>query len=30
MLFRETVVVYYENHTEHTDTLCVKNEVYNI
>jgi hypothetical protein len=21
MLFRETVAVYYENHTEHTDTL---------
>jgi hypothetical protein len=25
MLFRETVAVYYENHTEHTDTLCGKN-----
>jgi hypothetical protein len=23
MLFRETVAVYRENHTEHTDTLCV-------
>jgi hypothetical protein len=22
MLFRETVAVYCENHTEHTDTLC--------
>jgi hypothetical protein len=22
MLFRETVAVYYENHTEHTNTLC--------
>jgi hypothetical protein len=22
MLFRETVAAYYENHTEHTDTLC--------
>jgi hypothetical protein len=26
MLFRETVVVYCENHTEHTDTLCEQNE----
>jgi hypothetical protein len=24
MLFRETVAVYRENHTEHTDTLCGK------
>jgi hypothetical protein len=24
MLFRETVVVYYENHTEHINTLCGK------
>jgi hypothetical protein len=23
MLFRETVAVYCETHTEHTDTLCV-------
>jgi hypothetical protein len=23
MLFGETVAVYCENHTEHTDTLCV-------
>jgi hypothetical protein len=22
MLFRETVAVYYENHMEHTNTLC--------
>jgi hypothetical protein len=22
MMFRETVAVYFENHTEHTDTLC--------
>jgi hypothetical protein len=26
MLFRETVAVYFENHTEHTDTLCGPNE----
>jgi hypothetical protein len=26
MLFGETVAVYCENHTEHTDTLCAKNE----
>jgi hypothetical protein len=26
MLFRETVAVYCENHTEHTDTLCVWTE----
>jgi hypothetical protein len=25
MLFRETVAVYCENHTEHTDTLCGRN-----
>jgi hypothetical protein len=25
MLFGETVTVYCENHTEHTDTLCGKN-----
>jgi hypothetical protein len=25
MLFRETVAVYCENHTEHTDTLCEQN-----
>jgi hypothetical protein len=25
MLFRETVAVYCENHTEHTNTLCEKN-----
>jgi hypothetical protein len=25
MLFRETVAVYCENHTEHTDTLCWQN-----
>jgi hypothetical protein len=25
MLFRETVAVYCENHTEHTNTLCVQN-----
>jgi hypothetical protein len=25
MLFRETVGVYCENHTEHTDTLCGSN-----
>jgi hypothetical protein len=31
MLFRETVVVYYENHTEHTNTLCGQNaELLNI
>jgi hypothetical protein len=23
MLFRETVAVYFENHTEHTDTVCI-------
>jgi hypothetical protein len=25
MLFGETVAVYCENHTEHTDTLCAQN-----
>jgi hypothetical protein len=25
MLFRETVAVYYENHTEHTNTLFGQN-----
>jgi hypothetical protein len=25
MLFGETVAVYCENHTEHTDTLCGQN-----
>jgi hypothetical protein len=25
MLFEETVAVYCENHTEHTDTLCGQN-----
>jgi hypothetical protein len=25
MLFRETVAVYWENHTEHTDTPCAQN-----
>jgi hypothetical protein len=25
MLFRETVAVYCQNHTEHTDTLCGQN-----
>jgi hypothetical protein len=25
MLFRETVAVYYENHREHTNTLCGQN-----
>jgi hypothetical protein len=28
MLFRETVAVYCENHTELTDTICVQNAVY--
>jgi hypothetical protein len=28
MLFRETVAVYCENHTEHTDTLCGQNAIY--
>jgi predicted component of type VI protein secretion system len=26
MLFRETVAVSYENHTEHTNTLCGQNK----
>jgi hypothetical protein len=30
MLFRETVAVYCENHTEHTDTLCGQNAVYEL
>jgi hypothetical protein len=25
MLFGKTVAVYYENHTEHTDTVCGQN-----
>jgi hypothetical protein len=25
MLYGETVAVYYENHMEHTDTLCGQN-----
>jgi hypothetical protein len=25
MLFGETVAVYYENHTKHTNTLCGQN-----
>jgi hypothetical protein len=28
MLFRETVAVICENHTEHTDTLCGQNAVF--
>jgi hypothetical protein len=28
MLFGETVAVYCENHTEHTNTLCGQNAVY--
>jgi hypothetical protein len=28
MLFGETVAVYCENHTEHTDTLCGQNAVF--
>jgi hypothetical protein len=28
MLFEETVAVYCENHTEHTNTLCVQNVKY--
>jgi hypothetical protein len=28
MLFRETVAVYSENHTEHTNTLCGQNAEY--
>jgi hypothetical protein len=31
MLFKKTVAVYCENHTEHTDTLCGQNaEFFNI
>jgi uncharacterized protein YfdQ (DUF2303 family) len=31
MLLRETIAVYRENHTEHTNTLCGQNaEFYNI
>jgi hypothetical protein len=31
MLFGETVAVYCENHTEHTDTVCGQNaEVMNV
>jgi hypothetical protein len=29
MLFRETVAVYCENHTEHTNTLCGQNVAFN-
>jgi translation initiation factor IF-1 len=28
MLFRETVAVYCENHTEHTNTLCGQNAAF--
>jgi hypothetical protein len=28
MMFRETVGVYCENHTEHINTLCGKNAVF--
>jgi hypothetical protein len=28
VFFRETVAVYCENHTEHTDSLCGQNAVY--
>jgi translation initiation factor IF-1 len=28
MLFRDTVAVYCENHTEHINTLCGQNAVY--
>jgi translation initiation factor IF-1 len=28
MLFGETVAVYCENHTEHTDTLCGQNTIH--
>jgi hypothetical protein len=28
MLFRETVAVYCENHTEHTDTVCTSQETH--
>jgi hypothetical protein len=31
MLFRETVAVYYVNHTENTNTLCGKKaEIFNV
>jgi hypothetical protein len=31
MLFGETFAVYFENHTEHTDTLCGQNaEFFNV
>jgi hypothetical protein len=30
MLFGETVAVYYENHTEHTNTLCGQNAEFKI
>jgi hypothetical protein len=30
MLFGETVAVYCENHTEHTDTLCGPNAVFSL
>jgi hypothetical protein len=26
MLFRDTIAVYCENHTEHTNTICGQNE----
>jgi hypothetical protein len=28
MLFRETVAVYFENHTEHTDIVCTSQETH--
>jgi hypothetical protein len=30
MLFRETVAVYCENYTEHTDTLCGQNAEFSV
>jgi hypothetical protein len=30
MLFGETVAVYFENHTEHTDTVCTSQETHNV
>jgi hypothetical protein len=30
MLFGETVAVYCENHTEHTDTLCGQNAEFSV
>jgi hypothetical protein len=30
MLFRETVAVYGENHTEHTNTLCGQSAEFNM